>query len=268
MHNNTTKNICLSLSLNYSVDFLKPFLKSFEKYSTGELHLITDIPNCFKQYKKVVPFDIKTLLLKHSIPTNLTAFNYKPVLFYLYLKNLKNIEHVLISDTDVIFQDDPFKVCKELVNTENDFVVCEEKKTFADCDVNTTWLRVSYPELSNELTPLKILNSGVIYGHKNVLQDYFKKMAYEMQNILPKCNYPILDQIILNVLYYKHKTITPKLLSHGNNFFVHLSQVSDTELTEKNIQNDIFTFNGNTPAIIHQYNKKPLLNNFYTKLYS
>jgi hypothetical protein len=260
-------NIVLALSLNYTTDFLKPFLKSFEKYSSGQLHLITDIPDNFKEYKNVLPIDIRTLLIEHNIPANLTAFNYKPILFYLYLKKFQDIQHVLISDTDVIFQNDPFKAGKKLINTENDFVICEEKKAFTDCTVNTTWLRVSYPDLLNELTPLKILNSGIVYGHKIALQDYFKKMAYEMQNILPKCNYPILDQIILNVLYYKHKNIAPKLLTHGNDFIVHLSQVNDSELTESNIQNNLFTFNNNIPTIVHQYNKKPILNNFYTKLY-
>ena len=67
------------------------------------------------------------------------------------------------------------------------------------------------------------------------MQDYLKQMAYEMQNILPKCNYPILDQIILNILFYVHKSITPNILTHGNDYLIHLSQVDNNTITNKNI---------------------------------
>lgn len=267
MSKTNTNNISLALSLNYTKEFLTPFLESFEKCSTGILHLITDLPLEQFKYKKVNPVCVYKLLEAHKITHNITAFNLKPILFYLYLKQFDDNNQILITDVDVVFQQDPFALTNQ--QTDYEFIVCEELKLFKDCVVNTTWLQVSYPELIKELAEKKILNSGVIFGKKYAIQDYFKKMAYEMQYILPKCNYPILDQVILNVLYYNKKTITPHILPHNNGFIIHLSQVDDHKLSSLNItKENTFIYNDVCNRVVHQYNKKPLLDNFFKKLYS
>ena len=260
-------NICLALSLNYSLNFLKPFLESFENNSSGTLWLVTDLPQeNFTRYTKTHIINFSNTVKKYNIISNLTPFNLKPIVFYLLLKELDSVDNVLISDVDVIFQKDPFTADTNILNRA--LVVCEEKKTFSECDVNLTWLRVSYPEYEQQLLDKKILNSGIIYGKKQAIIDYFKYMTQELQTILPRCNYPILDQIILNILYYIRRNITPHILPHNNGFIVHLSQEDKTSITSNNIINNLFVFNNTENNIIHQYNKQPFLNKFYTNLYS
>lgn len=264
--NNNMKNITLALSLNYSKKFLTPFLESYDKHCTDPLYLITELPLELFNYKNIKPVSIVSILNKHNISSNITAFNLKPILFYLFLKQFTDVSRVLVTDVDVVFQNNPFEKYKN--ETDTNFIVCEEKRFYRECDTNTMWLKISYPQFADDLKDVKILNSGVVYGNKDIMQDYFKKMAYEMQNILSKCNYPILDQIILNIFYYKTKNIKPKVLKHCNDFILHLSQVcDDTELSNNNILNNKFIFDGVKPCIVHQYNKKPLLNNFFTNMY-
>jgi hypothetical protein len=260
-------NICLSLSLNYSYDFLKPFLKSFEKNCTGILYLVTDIPQeKFTPHTKIQVINFHDVVRKYNIISNLTPFNLKPIIFYLLLKELNNIDKVLISDVDVIFQKDSFTSQNEAL--KHDFVICEEKKVFSDCNVNLTWLQISYPEYENQLLDKKILNSGVVYGNKQTILNYLKSMTHELQTILPKCNYPILDQIILNILYYVRKNITPQILPHNNGYIVHLSQEDKSSITNNNIKDNKFVINNTENTIIHQYNKQPFLNSYYTNLYT
>ena len=102
-------NISLALSINNSKKNILPFLESYSKYSTGTLYLITDIDNDIQGYSNIIPINFVNFCKQYKVPTQLTAFNLKPILFYLFLKNKQDINNVLITDVDVIFQNDPFK---------------------------------------------------------------------------------------------------------------------------------------------------------------
>lgn len=257
-------NICLALSVNYPITFLHPFIKSFQKFADGILYLVTDIPEKhFACYSKIRAVSLQDLYKKYNITANLTAFNLKPIIFYLLLKELNQAQKVLISDVDVIFQSNPFDF-----NTDNNFYICEEKKIFSQCEVNLTWLKVSYPEYEQALLQKRILNSGVVYGARQTIQNYFKFMIGELQNLLPRCNYPILDQIILNILYYVRGNIEPIILPHNNKHIVHLSQEDKSIITTKNIDNTTFVLNNNISTVVHQYNKQPFLDTFFKQLYA
>ena len=164
------KNLTLALSLNYPKKFLIPFLESYEKHCVDPLYLITELPDTLFNYKNIIPVNVVSLLNKHNITTNITAFNLKPILFYLFLKQFEDISRVLITDVDVIFQSNPFEKNKEI--SDKAFIVCEEQRFYKECDTNTMWLKVSYPQFADSLKDVKILNSGVIYGNKNVLYDF------------------------------------------------------------------------------------------------
>lgn len=259
-------NITVALSLNYKRNKILPFLKSYEKYASGDLYLITDQCNEFSDFSNVKPVDIFEFAKKHKISLNLTPYNLKPVLYYLFLKNFNQDCNVLLTDVDVVFQEDPFKIL-ENVNTDT-FIICEEKKLYSECDTNTIWFNMGYREHYNRVVNNKILNCGITLGNIKSITDYQKQVAYELQRVLARQPYFAYDQVILNVLYYVNKSITPTILPHGNDYVVHLAHVGDNELTKENVKNAmLYAANGKPYPIVHQFNERPVLSNMYETLY-
>lgn len=259
-------NITVALSLNYGRKNLLPFLKSYDKYASGDLYLITDRPDQFTGFAKIKTVNIFDFAKKYKISLNLTPYNLKPILYYLFLKDFKEDCNVFLTDVDVVFQDDPFKVLDK-VPTDT-FIICEEKKLYSECDTNTTWFNMGYASEYDKVKDQKILNCGITLGSRESVMDYQKQVAYELQKVLARQYYFAYDQVILNVLYYVFKSIKPTILTHGNNYVVHLAHVSDDELTKENVKNaKLYAPNEEPYPIVHQFNERPVLSNMYETLY-
>lgn len=259
-------NITIALSLNYKRKNITPFLKSFEKYASGKLYLITDQVNEFTGFSKIIPVNIFEMSKKYRINLNLTPFNLKPILYYFFLKDYKDECNVLLTDVDVVFQDDPFKILDE-VSTDT-FIICEENKLYSECDTNTTWFNMGYASDYDKVKDKKILNCGITIGNKESIKDYQKQVSYELQKVLARQYYFAYDQVILNVLYYVFDSIKPTILSHGNDYIVHLAHVKDSDLTDENVKDTkLYAANNKLYPIVHQFNERPLLSNMYETLY-
>jgi hypothetical protein len=115
----------------------------------------------------------------------------------------------------------------------------------------------------------KILNCGVTIGPIDQLIDYQKQVAQELGVVLVRQNYFAYDQVILNYFTYVLKTLNFKILSHSNDFIIHLSQedeIQDLSLWVRN--NTIYNpKTGNPFTIIHQFDKKKGLKEFVIKKY-
>jgi hypothetical protein len=259
-------NITIALSINYGRKNVLPFLKSYNKYASGDLYLITDRPDQFTGFEKVKTVNIFDMAKKYKINLNLTPFNLKPILYYFFLKDFKEDCNVLLTDVDVIFQEDPFKIL-EKVKTDT-FIICEEKKLYSECDTNTTWFNMGYSPDYDKVKDKKILNCGITIGSKESIKDYQKQVAYELQNVLARQYYFAYDQVILNVLYYVFNSIKPTILTHGNDYIVHLAHVSDNELTNDNVKNaKLYASNDEPYPIVHQFNERPVLSQMFETLY-
>jgi hypothetical protein len=259
-------NITVALSINYGRKNLLPFLKSYDKYASGDLYLITDRPEQFTGFKKVKTVNIFDMAKKYKVNLTLTPFNLKPILYYLFLKDFKEDCNVFLTDVDVVFQDDPFKVLDK-VPTDT-FIICEEKKLYSECDTNTIWFNMGYREHYDKVVNEKILNCGITLGNIRSVTDYQKQVAHELQKVLARQYYFAYDQVILNVLYYVTKSISPTILPHGNEYIVHLAHVDNEELTKENVKNALLYASNNEPyPIVHQFNERPVLSNMYETLY-
>ena len=265
-------NAAVSLSLNFPYEYLKPYLKSFDQNVNGELYLITDhtpqtIPFLTDKIHLVNFFD---LAKKYKV-ASLTPYNLKPVLFYLFLKELKSTgkyTNALLSDVDVIFQADPF--ARYINEFKTGLVLGEEKHPYKDCETNSIWYKQGYGLYYDSIKDKKILNCGVTIGDINKLIDYQKKVVSELAVVLARQNYFAYDQVILNHLTYITQDLKFNILPHLNDFIVHLSQVDDVNedigLWIKD--NKIFNPATNTPfTVVHQFDKKLKLKKFITEKY-
>ena len=265
-------NAAIALSLNFPYTYLKPYLKSFIDKVDADLFLITDLIS--EQIpitsNKLHIVNFSELAKKYNV-ASLTPYNLKPILFYLYLKELnkdKKYTKALLTDVDVIFQDDPFTVYKKNY-TENELVLGEERHYYRDCQTNSIWYNQGYASTFNQVKDKKILNCGVTIGPIESLIEYQKKVAKELAIVLARQNYFAYDQVILNHFTYITKELDFKLLPHGNDFIVHLSQedeIQDLSLWVKD--NIIYNPYTNNPfVIIHQFDKKKGLKEFVVSKY-
>jgi hypothetical protein len=265
-------NAAISLSLNFPWEYLKPYLKSFNDKVNADLFFITDhtpetIPLKSDKIHFVNFFD---LVKKYKI-ANLTPYNLKPILFYLFAKELKSTDkykNILITDVDVIFQDDPFKVYEQNFE-KTDLVLCEERHFYKDCETNSIWYKQGYASSYDQVKDKKILNCGVTIGPIDQLINYQKQVAQELGVVLARQNYFAYDQVILNYFTYVLKTLNFKILNHSNDFIIHLSQENEIEnLSEWIKDNTIYNPKTGKPfVIVHQFDKKKGLKEFVIKKY-
>lgn len=265
-------NAAISLSVNFQYDYLKPYLKSFNECVNADLFMITDHNTTTIPFKtnKIHFINVFELIKKHNV-ANLTPYNLKPILFYLFLKELKTTnkyKNILLTDVDVIFQNDPFIVYnKNFANSG--LVLCEERHFYKDCQTNSVWFKQGYNEYYEQVKDKKILNCGVTIGPIDDLIDYQKKVAIELGAVLARQNYFAYDQVILNYFTYITKTLQFKTLSHPNDYIIHLSQ--EDEITDLSLwlKNNIICNpkTGNPFTIIHQFDKKNGLKEFVIKKY-
>lgn len=255
-------NISIALALNYKKEDILPFLKSYEKHASGNLYLVTNNTETYLNYQKIIPIDIFSLAQKYKINLNaLTVFNLKPIIFYLLLKEQKNIQNVLLTDVDVFFQKDPFSIL-EKIKTDT-FIISEERDYYKNNDTNTTWFNAGYIEEYKNVADKKILNCGIAIGKYDSMLDYQKQVSHELQNILSKRPYFAYDQVILNVLVYSRKTLTPTILNHDNQYITHMHFVKDEDLTANKFKNGLVLTDLNEPYyIMHQYNENKTLTQF------
>jgi hypothetical protein len=261
-------NISVALAINYTKTNISPFLKSYEKYASGILYILTDKMDQYEGFKNIVAVNVIDIIQKYRIDTTkLTPYNLKPIVYYLFLKDFDQpVENVFLTDVDVVFQSDPFAILNE-IKTDT-FIICEEKKLYSECDTNTTWYNMGYRDSYDKVINEKILNCGITLGTKASVQDYQKQVAKELEVVMARQPYFAYDQVILNVLYYTTKTVNPTILPHGNNYIVHLAHVDDSELNDKNVVNNQLLNNDGVPyPIVHQFNERLSLNEMFIKLY-
>lgn len=265
-------NAIVSLSLNFSYEYLKPYLKSFNENVNGNLYLITDhsLNSLPLQSDKIHLINFFELAKKYKV-ASLTPYNLKPILFYLFLKELKasgKYTTALLSDVDVVFQADPFQ--KYLHDFKTGIILGEERHYYKDCETNSIWYKQGYSAFYDTVKDKKILNCGITIGEIDKLIDYQKKVASELGVVLARQNYFAYDQVILNHLTYITNDLNFTILPHLNDYIIHLSQVDDVreDISLWIKENKIFNPITNTPfTIVHQFDKKPKLKKFITEKY-
>ena len=264
-------NATVALSLNFNYQYLKPFLKSYAENVNGDLFLVTDLhPGQIEVKSNKFHFINFSELAQRYKVASLTPYNLKPVLFYLYLKELaktSKYKTALLTDVDVVFQKDPFDEYVKRFDPA-DMVLSEERRLYSECDTNSIWYRQGYNETYSLVKDKKILNCGVTIGPIEGLIDYQKKVAAELSKVLARRNYFAYDQVILNHLTYVDKQLHFNVLAHLNDFIIHLSQAEEGAETYAIKDELVINTTTNAPyVILHQFDKRELLKPFIVKKY-
>lgn len=265
-------NSVVALSIGFTFDYIKPFLKSFNEQVDGTLFLVTDLApaNIPLDLKKIQIINFYKFIEKHNIVKGLTPYNLKPIIFYLLLKEIQkqtDCNITMLTDVDVIFQGDPFIKFNDQY-TKNDVVLAEERNSYKDCETNSIWYKVGYADSYDTVKDKKILNCGVTIGSISKIIDYQKQVAQELSIILSQRNYFAYDQVILNLLTYVRKTLDLKILPFGNDFIIHLSAAREEDYNTEWLRNNFFAEPGKEPyTIVHQFDKKNITKEFVPKKY-
>jgi hypothetical protein len=172
-------------------------------------------------------------------------------------------KNIFITDCrDVIFLKDPFKNIKEggiyFFSENNDLKIKDEP-------YNSMWVKNLYgAEIYEKLKNQSIYNIGTVLGTNKSMSAMLRKILVESfdKNIssVQECQ----DQGILNYLIGNNVFPESKNMMNGQHVFT-VGVLSKNNLAFKN---ECLYYNNELidPAVIHQYDRIPILNSFYNRL--
>lgn len=169
---------------------------------------------------------------------------------------------ILLSDSrDVVIQKDPFDI------PENELICGVEKKTLCDCRFNADWINHIYGKQAvQEMRDSQVVCSGVTLGPRKQIEAYLKQMCSEMWQHLPKLLHRgWYDQGIHNRLVFQ-KRVQFRFADNKGDLLSTLGYEDETSIDTDSKLNVVY-INGVCPAIVHQYDRFPLLVDFYNKIY-
>jgi hypothetical protein len=195
--------------------------------------------------------DSNEIAKTYSVDTTISPYTLKVIFFYLYCKHYSSSTNVYLCDfTDLYFQGNVFDLIKDsrpIVTSENNII--------ANCDTNTTWIKLCYNnDIYNLLKRYEILNGGSILGERSATVSLMKEMCADMTQIISRIgNYPNIDQASLNkVVYFDQRRYNILRSMEIANLAHHAS-------AQTIIAVDHVAINGAVPCVLHQYDViKPL----------
>lgn len=226
--------VCYYEGLNNDFSGIKVTIKSLKEHFDGEIIVL---------YNNVLPELIELLKIEQVTGINCSdyrvifktsPYNNKIIYTFLFFKNNLDVfkdKNILFCDIgDFYFKINPFNILSDKIT------LGLETLKIAKCPTNSVWIKVCYGvEVLNELADKKVINSGFILGPFQEVYKMFELMINDLKTILPRINYPITDQAIVNKLVYKE------------NFNVVFDEKNIVNMAQKN--KPILS------KINHQYNK-------------
>jgi hypothetical protein len=236
---------------------IKVFVKGAKKFS-NTLTLIasgltTELTEFLKE-NEVNIVDATELAKKYNIQTSISPYTLKVIYFYLYCKHYCTSSNVYLCDlTDVCIQKNVF----DLIQNSKPYVT-SENQYIANCQTNTTWIKLCYnQDIYNLLKKYQIINGGSILGRKESVTSLLKEMCLDMTEIISRIgNYQNIDQASLNKVVYFDQHRYNVL----NNF--EIANLAHYGNAEVNFDSPCITINNKEPYVLHQYDVIKKLENF------
>jgi hypothetical protein len=266
------KNLLLGAACGYGVSAIKNFVLSFRKHNQkDDIVLIVDSATRPSVEQFLENHQVKIEMFE---PTSCaTGVNNSRYFKYLeYISSVSQYENVFISDTrDVIFQSDPFD---NSFPSEYIYLFAEDGNVgIYDEGNNRTWVRQIYgQEMLDKLSNKNIICSGTILGERKNLTALLQKMVSNILGLDPSVSgWIIADQAILNYLFYSGSLSNLPIYLKQNGDIVTTLCMSMSPLgTDKvvlDLRTNQLTVNGNTPSVIHQYDRSAHLSVLYNRMY-
>lgn len=233
--------------LSYDFSGIKVTIKSLREYYKGRISVVyNNIDSRLINYLKSENVELTHANIFGKVYKT-SPFNNKVIYNYLYIRkfidSLSNYKILCCDISDIYFKCDPF----DLLNDK--MLLTLESKTIGDCPTNKDWIKICYnDDVLHCIKDKKVINAGLIFGTSDQLNDFYGYMIKDMEQIINKIHYPIVEQAIVNKLIYYDK-IDVELTSDSIN---HLAQRVKDDIDNK---------------INHQYKAFPLLKEKLYKLY-
>jgi hypothetical protein len=172
-----------------------------------------------------------------------------------------SFEKVLLTDSrDVVIQKDPFSLI-----SEKTLISGLEEVTVRNESLNSKWIRQIYGKSTlDKMLDWQVVCSGVTLGTVEEVEKYLSVMCHKVWERLPKSTFQTFDQGFHNHLCFE-KDIPIQLTNNRQGLIATLS-------FEKSMFNDLTNrlvqVHGECPAIVHQYDRYPEMQDFLKGIYA
>jgi len=300
------KNLILAPAFFYTAERLKPFVVShakagvdakivfliekekpefnrfYEDYPSVEVCVMPEASEFFKvRWQKVMALPLAySWRVLHPVKTIEDAlgctgsgwpYRFLHIALKRYLmayrlieRQYPDIEKIMLTDTrDVFFQRDPFSYI------EGGLYCGLESESIRHSPINSQWINKLYPEdLYESIADQPTSCSGVTFGDRESIIRYLEWMCFETLTHFNKiCFCPGYDQGIHNKLVYAGK-MPVELHFQENGVSPIVATMAAADLNEFDLQQDCLrTKSGDLPAVVHQYQLHPELDQMVNRLY-
>lgn len=250
----------------YNVSGLKVFCKSLREHYNDDCvlfvrNLPTEADDILKQSNiqtiNKTEYETKYNIVRFGINATRRVYN------YLFLKNNPQYTDIISTDiTDVLVQDDPFKI-----STDGSAQIAEEAKQIKDCTINAGWISGNYGEEAyNNLQNKPILCAGIIRANNENTKHLTKMFVNEVQELYWRSQgtkFGNLDQAHIEYIFHC-LTFNKQILPYLNQSFIHIGHTSKEDIS---VTKNKITISETTPSLIHQYNRHKEIEDFLYNLY-
>ena len=248
-------NLVLTISFNYSLDKIRPFVESLRQFYSGSVVVVTNnLDSAMSEYfekQNIISYQVND-----KFPMNLIYF-----IRWQYYKNViedhfPDVEKIIISDIrDVVFQDDPFS---RLTDNAINWSIDPEK--LGNClEHNGKWVRDIYGEEEFEKAKDQwILCAGLLGGTRQGILDVSNAMIKEAEELSKINKLTFADQGSLNVLY--SRGLFPDSVIND-----HFRTMHHSKKLLFDRQGYLINDAGERVAVVHCYDRLGLLNTAFIR---
>ena len=196
------------LYTNLKPEYMAEFQQLFEKFSNKSLHLLSMDSNMHKNVSVTGPYSIESVF-------RLIGLNLLPA----------DIHRILWLDSDIIINGNLL----DLYNTElsdSPFAVCEDIKAVINCEAD------DLKQICGTPLDRKYFNSGVLLMNLDYIRLHHLDTLIRDVIFAEFENYPLLDQSILNRLFFDSVTYVPWSLYnvHPLRYMLNLNKLSENRI--------------------------------------
>ncbi len=262
------KNLVMGVATNYDWYTIEPFIRSFKKHCENtDMVLFVDNNSEFTRNALT-----KEGIILAQVPdalTNMLVINSRWIMYKLFLERYGgNYGKIFLTDVrDVIFQGNLFEPFGEVEN----FLCCAVedaniKNPFGRMGDGTyRWLKHLFgDEEAEKLADKKKICCGTVLGTLNAVKHLTDKMIELLQRSTEWGD----EQAALNYLIYENQLEIENLIESDCEDGIILTSALFHVANPIQIQNNkILRGDGNTPAVVHQYDRQPVLVEHVNKIY-
>lgn len=259
----SSSNLVIGAALGYDLSQIELFVKSFRKVNLqDDLILIVDSTPSDEllEFSKNYNIKFEHFHTNQFLDMWLATSRFIKILEIIESSRYRN---VLITDVrDVVFQKNPFDIdVNQLMLFSEDSGVM-----LGDEEINTHWVKTLFePEVLNQIKSCNIICGGTILGTQDSILNLLRLMKEYIEKTPLRNKIPI-DQVLLNYLCHTKKlSHIPHTLNKSGDIVATVGLTVTHKLAKDviDIKDNLVYINGQSPAIVHQYDRSTELVNHF-----